>query len=525
LLLPFTVIFAITAATDTIHVVMTLFYPSSLIMDGTFSAGCCSFSYKGRKALVIGTFLALVHLVCLLTYKYQNSLTINSSTSSGNVKIKARTSSTTTQLLKHYKEIENDHRPYLIFHVGPPKTATSLLQEELTAWQGALARDNWIYGGSYYKHGDHVPHNKSIPVASGLKSLQCHRQLRTARLAAQSDNDQGSSNTAAQWWSTVTCWTNMLRNLERYRGQNILIMDETLSYLDVVEYRKERGPFDWPSLYQSLPEYQIHIMVNYRRYVDWVPSAKQQMERYKPAKPKLRNWPSKDGKRLEPLLPDFAFRTFPSKYILYRHTNEIVDALSPQAPVHVVNPYDPRPFPFTSLRSSFLCNNTHIFNAPHACALSLQQDELDKDQPPHVSNPSRSTDYDVLALAAADAGLVDPLRVRRRKLGLAMEAFHQQLLLQQQHNTTTTTTPDWPQICPERDVCERYLQLSIDREVALLPAFAATPQGTLEHTTQFWKAVAAQKYCFVDAEAILRQDEWRAFLQQYMAAVNNATVS
>ena len=48
-------------------------------------------------------------------------------------------------------------KPYIILHLGPAKTGTSTLQNEMTAWKDqVLELDNVLYGGAYYASGEHL---------------------------------------------------------------------------------------------------------------------------------------------------------------------------------------------------------------------------------------------------------------------------------------------------------------------------------------------------------------------------------
>lgn len=103
------------------------------------------------------------------------------------------------------------------------------------------------------------------------------------------------------------CVQRIMKYIQPYikKRQHLILSSEELSmYHSKIwgnnnsQYRYLYGPnshptiLDWISLYSILKNYyRITVIVTYRRYYDWLPSAKQQIERWHIGKPSLNQWP------------------------------------------------------------------------------------------------------------------------------------------------------------------------------------------------------------------------------------------
>jgi hypothetical protein len=167
-------------------------------------------------------------------------------------------------------------KPYFVIHIGPPKTGTTTLQEELTAAQkdGWLKLDNFLYTGQYV-YADRKSSGKrgsssgssssssssssSIPFVKSLLSQRCHVQLQqqqrrlkilqkqqqrrqqqratnnnTTRRKMTSSKSSTSlaSSSVVRLLRQVDCWKDAWTVLESYRlnKTSIIHSDETYGY-------------------------------------------------------------------------------------------------------------------------------------------------------------------------------------------------------------------------------------------------------------------------------------------------------
>jgi hypothetical protein len=238
---------------------------------------------------------------------------------------------------------DQQQRPYFILHIGPPKSGTTTLQEELTAAQnnmhGWLQLDNYLYTGQYYKRGklthktgnNHTGSSRSnMPFIKSILSQQCHLQLEKRRLKfyrQQQQQEQRTNKkqsittpttTLANVLGSVQCWKDALNLLESYRlnQTNIIHSDETYGYKwrdwdirrssgvsssSTSMQRNENttaaaaaGPWDWISLYETLHDagWNVVVVLGYRRYAEWIVSVKQHAEKWTGRKPRHAMWPT-----------------------------------------------------------------------------------------------------------------------------------------------------------------------------------------------------------------------------------------
>lgn len=97
---------------------------------------------------------------------------------------------------------ETNAKPRMILHVGPPKTATSTLQQQLTLTYQPLLND-FIYLGN--RAGLPIPPTR---LQTLLLDVNCQVQL-----------DFNQNN-------VPSCWHEVIKELDRYRGKNVILSHE-----------------------------------------------------------------------------------------------------------------------------------------------------------------------------------------------------------------------------------------------------------------------------------------------------------
>jgi hypothetical protein len=216
----------------------------------------------------------------------------------------------------------NNEKPYLIIHVGPPKTGTTTLQEQLFAVKDdwLQAADNVVYAGAFYdQHGQHVGR---LPIMESLiLNTSCHEELaQTRRRRRHSSTITSNGNRAqslAEELRRVPCWNHVLQELYAYRQEKnthaIIFSNEVLSTKWNIRLQDDdddddsssttgnnrfahhsyRAPLDWITMQLTLAQdWNVIVVISYRRYMDWIVSSKRQQERYKSSKAHLRLWPA-----------------------------------------------------------------------------------------------------------------------------------------------------------------------------------------------------------------------------------------
>lgn len=388
-------------------------------------------------------------------------------------------------------------KPRLIIHVGPPKTATTTIQETFTSqeWKDMLLIDGVVYTGAFINEGGH---GAPLPVHQQLRDASCHRAMSQARATEHTANTK--NRTVFDVVARAPCAQKLLQTLKPYRdaGQSLIVSDETLSFrLNKFHAMKQPAAFDWISLKALLAEdWDISVVVGYRRYMDWLPSAKQQVEQWKPGKPRMNKWAANGGKAIKGLFPDY-WKVQPgsSGPMPYFYTDKVINMVRPYVDVQIMNMHSKD----QSVRTTFLCDS--LFGAaPHACQVSKRRDKQKENE--KISNKAQTLSYDMLTMAAESIIQARPMP-KRHDIVLAAQRYHERTLNQ--------TEGDFPLMCPNQADMEAFLEKSMELEHKVLPAFYAGPEGEQNHRAAFGKAVKRQKYCHIDTATVLKDPRWKEF--------------
>lgn len=391
------------------------------------------------------------------------------------------------------RPVDND-RPYFILHVGPPKSATTTLQTELSKYGRYLRQDSYAYLGQLMKKDaatifDHW-HGPMLKI---LKNRDCQREVNRARLHGDDWPD---------------CWKAFLALLQTRRNErrSIIFSEEDLAIKFVyLTGGLGRSPIDWPSLKMALEEqgWEPVIIVGYRRLYEIMPSAKQQWDRWTRNNQGVSLWPP-DGRTLQPLFPgvlrdprlyDGYVPRYIPRTIQWSYTDHLVEMISPFFQVRLLNMHDPM-----SIRSTFLCRV--LPHAPNACRQSQIDDSRQEEL--HRNN-EESLFYDAITTEAANREWFDKSKFDRHQVVLALRDYFE--------NERRENPIDLPLLCPSVSELGVLLERSLIKEQQILtPRVAATMQD--EHIAGFWEAVRKNKFCWVDVSKTLEDPHWKQFFSE-----------
>lgn len=377
-------------------------------------------------------------------------------------------------------------KPYFVVHVGPPKSATTTLQRELSTWQKVLRIDGYSYAGLFTG----LPiESRGAPIWHILRNSSCQSSLYQARI---------QNKTA----SSVPCWETFLQELDKYEGQSIVVSNEIFSFNFHAFKDIGWAAFDWTSLERALQDrWHLVVVVGYRRLTEWIPSAKHERDRWHASRSNVNLWPGQGGKVIQPLFPyvlqqlpflcrDPAANEPPSWYTRHQLYN-----LRPHAMVRIMNMHAKE-----SIRSTFFCRV--LPNAPISCNASRAADLEETEK---RLNPSYSLFYDMLVTAAAENGLVNREIWRRHDLVVQAQQYQEKVL--------NLTAMDFALTCPSIGELETLLNASLQTEEVILPDFHRSEWGEKRHRRDFWKAVEQKRYCSIDTTAVLQTETWQNFFK------------
>jgi hypothetical protein len=374
----------------------------------------------------------------------------------------------------------DDNKPSFVFHVGPPKTATTTLQLELTNFRETLKEDNyWFLGTS--------SDDKYDPLMEFLLDRKCMLQVNKLR-------SQGSYD------DMPPCWQSFLTRLEQLHAQNRnIIMSEEWFSIQFAEYEGVgRTSVDWAVLKDALRDWNVLIVVGYRHLFDIMPSAKQQWDRYYPHIKALNDWPPQ-GRTLQPLFPgvledphlgeDYVPQNSHLQGVKqWSYTDYLLETIGPYFPMKILDIHKEG-----TVRTNFMCEI--LPHAPRSCSLSIRRD---RETPETRSNAEQSLFYDALVTAAAAKGWIRTERHTRRATALQLRAHWEDTL---QHKPQ-----DLEQICPPDHELEILLAKSLAKERKIMPHLSED-----DHRKAFEVAKKKKKFCWVDTERALAQPEVSTF--------------
>jgi hypothetical protein len=247
-------------------------------------------------------------------------------------------------------------------------------------------------------------------------------------------------------------------------------------------------------LKDALRDWNVLIVVGYRRLFDIMPSAKQQWDRYYPHIKALNDWPPQ-GRVLQPLFPDvledphLGDNYVPQKSYLqgvkqWSYTDYLLETIGPYFPMKILDIHKEG-----SVRTNFMCDI--LSHAPQSCSLSILRD---REAPETHSNAEQSLFYDALATAAAAKGWIRKEHYKRRAVALQLRAHWEDTLQQKPQ--------DLDQICPSDDELEFLLAKSLAKERKIMPHLSED-----DHREAFEVAKKKKKFCWVDTERALARPD------------------
>jgi hypothetical protein len=379
-------------------------------------------------------------------------------------------------------------KPYLVFHIGPPKTATTSLQTDFTRLNTTLSADKYFYAGRfYYPVYDSVkkklfPNREETPLIEMAKSMF-------------KPNVCKKTNTADQ----AECVLEFKQALDPYKHlTGVLLSDEAYN-----------GIFKSPDHYQAMretleDEWDVVIVVAYRRFFQWLPSdmfQRYRMDKIKGEKNWKNHWPGvagSPGEKVGLLFPFYYKRWFEFGH---RFTDYTVDNVKDTFPIRILNLHTDGQ---RSLRTQFLCNL--LPDAPKSCEESRRRDDANDITTINDAKGALHVNYDMLTTGAADLGLIDVIHFERREIREALQNFTQVEL--------GKSPWDFDLKCPEPYQVEEFLNMSLELEAKI---FGEETAARMEDETRyaFEKDIETHIFCEVDPEATLKKEPWKSFFAQY----------
>lgn len=376
---------------------------------------------------------------------------------------------TAVQGLQH-DSTSKEKSPYFILHIGPAKTATTTLQSILSKVRTKLSDDHYKYVGPGSTNWGEI--------IRGL-TFKCQRKL--SKLPAG---------------SVPQCWEPFHRLLRESRdnGINVFLSAETFSYrwFNLDKGQSISQPFYWPALEGSLEGWDVHVVLSYRRYFEWLVSAIKQRD-YDRSMNK-NSWPERSKPHFEPLwiqVLQHLNGTANQDDFLFYYLDEVLPRYHGHFPIHLLNMHNmTRP----SLLETMFCDI--VPNVPHMCTWSDGSIEKKTVQ---NAGAHRNFEFDRIAVYAGEIGLLS---------ANTMSMYDRRSIAKKIKEFVDENKVELEMICP----LEADLQLFLDRSLAferdLMPNF----EGEKTHCDNFWKWAA--HFCYIDIKRLFQKEEFRLFFSE-----------
>jgi len=350
-------------------------------------------------------------------------------------------------------------RPLLVLHVGPGKTGTTSIQSTLKNETEALKSDKYTYIG-----------NNAGPLDK-TQSYHCENH----------EEKKGCKRVLGE---------DMMYLLKAYqKSYNHTLLGSNEFIYNLSDDKRKA----WVDATQTLYQWNVKIVVSYRRLHEYLPSLYNQ--HYKknrlPTEPKLyghHNWPGIDGNYKLPTFPEY----LESKVDLTQHdTFSTYESWGKDFPVSVFNVHQEG-----DLTTNFVCQ---IVPSAKTLCDELTRRFAAQNEGKHSNIAKVVFDYDIMGVTAWEKGLIHPERDSRNNLRKEIRKHHQEVL-----NST-----ELPQVCPNATMLEKFRESSWKHE-QWAESFAPKPVSSFAES---WEHMLP-KFCTVDAEAALELPEWKTFFEK-----------
>ena len=390
-------------------------------------------------------------------------------------------------------------KPMFVLHIGPHKTATSATQCDLTRYRKELYESASVaYLGRIYGHC--------------LKSEDDEEHLFEPRLLIDSCFENGNCKEQDSWKSLES----ELAYLSAQK-KHVILSDEAFAKMQVISRNHDDNR---KLLYDLVSKYypgRMRVAIVYRRYYEWLHSRWNEWNRpfvtsngdHLKYRPTHQNWPSEGGKRCS------TFLSYYMEKIVDKQPGSKKDDYLDIAEANQVHPAEYLRGLWRNHSSEVQVLNLREMNAPSEDGEDTISRFLRSTVTPLAAktyirskdsvfagrrNPSRNSDYDMLAVAAHENGLLANKTIPRAKVAVFLE----------ENLVKTLNTTALPLKCPNEELLKRFLQKSLHYEEMLYPS---QPDSEVkEHEIAFYEAVKKNKFCNLDVDALMEDERFGAII-------------
>ena len=385
----------------------------------------------------------------------------------------------------------NDTKQTLILHVGPPKTASTTIQDALRVMSRRIYNeDSYIVMYKVFSNIEAYSKSKSKEINYGGGFPFSFTSLESDLNATA---DHRTIHGEKYYWDYVV--SHFFR-VARKEKKNVLLSAE--------EFCFDRFPdndFTWNLVLPELQKWDVQVVVTYRRYFEWLTSWYFRMVSNK--------------FRLNEFATEFFFR---DKYVSFQtfFNDTLSDA---QKLIHDGAWMDVHPTQHAIRKFGKHFQNIKQFNLHQ----SKNHNEVVRDFICNViSNPTNTTCQALTEMEYVTGKKNEGANVN---FGLLVHAFHNQGLISDgefkaifRHNSflrnkfqekikNTFPAIEVPYKCLSHTQLQQLLNMSLSFEKYLQPKWFQSNGVKEDHVNKFWNAVESKKYCDLDFDEIFRNQK------------------
>jgi hypothetical protein len=432
---------------------------------------------------------------------------------------------------------ETTRKPQLIIHIGPPKTGSTSLQADLTSLQDYLRKDGFIYLGRLYKPYSNPKSGKLVlnrrpdsPALTALRNMFSTGISKCHETAIMNDCTHDFRKTLEEFSlpllqsnfhsaRTQQSQHNLLHKDKKFRMTplNFLISDEAL--LKMWNTHDSNTTIKtWTGLYESLTDaWDVTIVTTYRRFFDWLPSAKAQRD--KPTLERRRSeWVTPDsvGEALHPLFSLNLNTSLEEDFVEWRRNHFLSDTVfrviktlqkldkDRKFNLKIFHLYGRQP-----LTTTFLCK---VLALNGTCNESRARDRI-KGKETRLNSRDESGQmaptsilplafYDTIGTDAANRGLINTSAWSRHQVAVILQDFDATVRQRAQKLGLNHVQVSLPLKCPTTTQLRDLFELSLRIEADYMPKLFN--RGLLDQKILFQSKVESKAaYCWIDTEKIL----------------------
>ena len=393
--------------------------------------------------------------------------------------------------------------PRLILHIGPHKTGTSSLQCDLSHYQNELYRNASVaYLGRVY---------------SNCVNRRNHRLIEGIDTRSLINGCLSSTNcTEKEVWKSLEDQVAYFSK----RNTSIIISDEAFSRIPANNVNGRE------MLYRLFDRYypgRVYVVIYYRRYYEWMVSMWNEGKPYQNTarhlyKEKFKKWPPEGGRTTQTFL---SFMSNRNRLM----TSTTMKNYDPNAKTPYHDLADAQNIHLTRYLQKLWSNhssiqlvlNSHemkggdstvnflrsVFPTSHAVADTLVKAKMSNAFTGR-SNPSKSFEYDLLAVAAHKHGLLVNIEIGRPTVAALTEKHLLQFL--------NKTVDELPFQCLNDTQLRVFLNRSLEYEKQMYPYQAE--DITFQHKAAFIEASKKKKFCNIDHDKLLTDKAVQDFFSE-----------